>query len=138
MTDKPRGAGAAKKRKKTPKKEPKKTDRQILLQRQREWRSKERACLHTIKVQSGEILRLQEKLAKYKAEERWRKREEEINWETYDRAVDATTQAERDLFVASPAYKKYQRAREARAEQEPWSEGDKKRRMLNTGNWRAP
>ena len=77
--------------------------------------------------------RLQAKLNSFEAHERWVQREKETAWADYDRAVDATTQAERELFAASPAYQKYQRQRAAKENRETsnWA-------RLTSGDWRSP
>ena len=60
------------------------------------------------------------------------------NWAQYDRAVDQTTARELALFQASPAYIRYQQQRAVSAEKEPWTEEEKKRRLLVSGNWKQP
>jgi sugar-specific transcriptional regulator TrmB len=88
------------------------------------------------------IARLQHELGKYKRAEERRKHEEQANWALYDRAVDATTQHERELFAASPAYQKYQQWRQQR---EIGAERDRSEainfiggRGLERGDWIAP
>jgi hypothetical protein len=47
------------------------------------------------------------------------------DWSVYDRIDAETTRRERELFMASPAYQKYQAWRRATG-------------MLEKGDWRAP
>lgn len=81
---------------------------------------------------SAEVARRIESSFTAEAEARWRERELRIDWSDYDTAQAQVTRAERELFEASPAYRRYQQMREDR---ERRGTGDWR---LKRGDWRTP
>ncbi len=59
-------------------------------------------------------------------------------WSDYDRAVDATTSAEMELFKASPAYRKYQEFRRQRVLRDSMPKAVGKARGFSPTSGRTP
>jgi hypothetical protein len=99
-------------------------------------------CKRTIAATDNDIVRLRSALQQSRSEAAgWREKfqlRQEIDHAAYDMCASQVTSEERRLFEASPAYRQYRRWRAAREEAAPYSDAERARLMVLTGNGRAP